>query len=51
MMSPYGAKEMSTITMRCPDDTLGDLLRRESQKRGESISEIVAETLDTNAPG
>ena len=32
---------MSTITIRCPDSTLGELLRKESRKRGESINKIV----------
>ena len=42
---------MNTITIRCPDGTLGDLLRRESQKRGESINKIVIETLENSFTG
>jgi len=42
---------MSTITIRCPDATLGELLRRESQKRGESINKIVVETLENSLAG
>ena len=39
---------MSTITIRCPDDNLVELLRRESRKRGESINKIVIETLENS---
>ncbi len=42
---------MSTITIRCPDDALGELLRKESQKRGESINKIVVETLENSLAG
>ena len=42
---------MSTITIRCPDDTLGELLRRESRKRGESINKIVIATLENSLAG
>ncbi len=42
---------MSTITIRCPDHTLGELLRRESKKRGESINKIVIETLEDSLAG
>jgi hypothetical protein len=42
---------MSTLTIRFPDRTLGDLLRRESQKRGESINKIVIETLENSLAG
>jgi hypothetical protein len=42
---------MSTITIRCPDDTLGELLRRESRNRGESINKIVIETLENSLAG
>ena len=42
---------MSTITIRCPDGTLGDLLRRESGKRGERINKIVTETLENSFAG
>ncbi len=36
---------MSTITIRSPDDTLADALRRESQASGESINKLVLEAL------
>ncbi len=39
---------MNTITIRCPDGTLSELLRRESQKRGESINKIVIATLENS---
>jgi hypothetical protein len=42
---------MSTITIRCPDDRLVNLLRRESRKRGESINKIVIETLENSFGG
>jgi hypothetical protein len=42
---------MSTFTIRCPDSTLGELLRRESRKRGESINKIVIETLENSLAG
>ena len=42
---------MSTITIRCPDDTLGELLRRESRQRGESINKLVITTLEESLAG
>lgn len=42
---------MNTITIRFPDDTLSELLRRESRKRGESINKIVIATLENSLVG
>lgn len=38
---------MSTLTIRTPDDRLGEVLRKESQRRGESINKLVVEILET----
>jgi hypothetical protein len=41
---------MSTITIRCPDGTLGELLRKESRKRGESIKKLSFRVWRTDLP-